>query len=137
MESCNLPGAHFTRVPVVVNEAEAPHPVAVGLLRPHAIVLEPDAVTELIEQQQLRRSGERIDAIAGSFSGRAHGVPHCSVWKFLCCHTYARHGDAKRCVNWDRYISLGIGNPMTPELIIGAVIVGVVVLSLVGKLIPK
>ena len=69
-ESCNLPDAHFTRVPLVVEEAEAPHPVAVGLLRPHAIVLEPDAVTELIEQQQLRRSGEHIDAIADNFSGR-------------------------------------------------------------------
>ena len=34
-------------------------------------------------------------------------------------------------------LALGITNQMSPELIIGAVIVGVVVLSFVGKLLPK
>ncbi len=77
-ERLDLVRPHFTRVPLVVKEDEASHPAAIGLLRAYAIVLESDAVTELIEQPPWRwRSWEGIDAIAGNFSGRVHGAPHC------------------------------------------------------------
>ena len=78
-------------MPLVVKEDEASHPAAVGLLRAYAILLEPNAVAELIEQPPgwLRRPGG-IDAIAGNFSGRVHGAPHCFVRDFVgyctCAH---------------------------------------------------
>ena len=66
--------------PLVVKEDETSHPAATGLLRAYAIVLETDTVAELIEQPPGRwRSREGIDAIAGNFSGRVHGAPHCFV----------------------------------------------------------
>jgi hypothetical protein len=90
---------HFTRMPLVVKEDEASHPAAVGLLRPYAIVLEPDAVAELIEQPPgwLRRMGG-IDAIAGFFRGRIHGAPHCFVRDFFVYCNYVQYSDAKLCV---------------------------------------
>ena len=61
-------------------ESEASHSVAAGLLRAYAIVLESDAIAKLIEQPpRWWRSREGIDAIAGNFSGRVHGAPHCFV----------------------------------------------------------
>ena len=45
----HLAGAHFARMPLAVEEDEAPHPVRIGLLGAQAVMLQPDAIAKRVD----------------------------------------------------------------------------------------
>jgi|GEM_PF-2854790 len=65
----NLTHPSFARMRLAVEADETPHPVALGLLGPYAIVLKVDAVAELFKQPPREWSrGLGKGAIVGGFA---------------------------------------------------------------------